>query len=98
MSQTRLLHSHWEHNIAWYVSIKENLSPKSVRDAERFPSQLTLAVFANSNFTHIMLFIILLLNRCNQDQNLVLIKFLQLRETNLLVPEDQGGMVMETKE
>lgn len=45
-----------------------------------------------------MLFIILGLNRCNQDQNLVLIKFLQLSETELLVPGDEESMVMKTKE
>lgn len=66
-SQRRLLPSHWEHNIVWYAAIKENLSPKSVRETERFPSHLTLAVFSNYHFTHMMLFIRLGLNRCNQD-------------------------------
>lgn len=66
----------------------KNLSPKSVRQTERFPSHLTLAVFSNYHFTHIMLFIRLGMNRCNQDQNLVLIKFLQPRETEFVVPED----------
>lgn len=86
-SQRRLLPSLWEHNIVWYVAMK-NLSPKSVRQTERFPSHLTLAVFSNYHFTHIMLFIRLGMNRCNQDQNLVLIKFLQPRETEFVVPED----------
>jgi len=51
-----------------------------MRETERFSSHFTLAVFSNYHFTHIMLFITLELNRCNQDQNLFLIKFLQPRE------------------
>lgn len=87
-SQRRLLPSLWEHNIFWYAAMKENLSPRSVRETERFPSHLTLAVFSNYHFIHIMLFIRLGKNRCNQDQNLVLIKFLHPRETGFVVPAD----------
>lgn len=69
-----------------------------MRETEIFPSHLTLVVFSNYHFTHLMLFIILGLNRCNQDQNFILIKFLQPRETELVIPEDSEGIIMETKE